>query len=279
MPEGDSLHREAQLLHPKLVGQQLRSLILVRSAARTEWLFGDEICNVEARGKNLLVQFAKGWSLHVHLKMNGRVRLYPRATAPKTAMSAASVVLETEGHRVVVYSAPVARLLRTRDLVGDLYFRDLGPDLLAPSFDLAEATLRLKLRKNTPLGEAIMDQRVIAGIGNVWKSELCFSLRLDPFAHVSAHEDAELSGLLSLARTQMFENVYGPKRTMPDPFEGRALRKTRLDRRQGEHVLSVYEREGKACYDCGAQIEMRRQGEQQRSTYFCPSCQPSRGAG
>src|SRR5205085_6055813 len=135
--------------------------------------------------------------------------------------------------------------------------------------DLAEGLRRLKLRKNTPLGEAIMDQGVVAGIGNVWKSELCFSLQLDPFANVSAHRDDELSGLLSLARTQMFDNVYGPKRSEPDPFEGRGERKTRLDRRQGEHVLSVYEREGQACYDCGGPIAMRRQGEQQRSTYFC----------
>ncbi|MDB4985794.1 MAG: hypothetical protein JWN04_972 [Myxococcaceae bacterium] len=276
MPEGDSLHRAAQLLYPKLVGERLGSLLLVRSSTRTEGLIGSEISNVEARGKNLLVHFAVGFSLHVHLKMNGRVRSYPRATAPKIALSAASVVLETAAHRVVIYAAPVARLLRTRDLVGDLYFRDLGPDLLGPSFELAEGIRRLKLRKHTPLGEAIMDQGVIAGIGNVWKSELCFSLRLDPFASVSAFGDEDLAALLSLARTQMFDNVYGPKRTMPDPFEGHGERKARLDRRQGEHVLSVYEREGKACYDCGAPIEMRRQGEQQRSTYFCPSCQPAR---
>src|SRR4051812_28659391 len=100
MPEGDSLHRVAQLLHPKLVGERLTALTLVRSSTRTDGLVGSNIDSVEARGKNLLVHFALGWSLHVHLKMNGRVRLYPRATAPKTAMSAASVVLETAAHRV-----------------------------------------------------------------------------------------------------------------------------------------------------------------------------------
>jgi len=277
MPEGDSLHRVAQMLHPKLVGQRLASLVLVRSQARTEGLIGSEIRSVEARGKNLLVHFAAGWSLHVHLKMNGRVRIYPKATAPRVPMNATSALLETQAQRVVVYAAPIARLLRTRDLVGDFHFRDLGPDLLATSFDLTEACTRLKIRKARPLGEAIMDQSVVAGIGNVWKSELCFSLRLDPFAPVESHTYEELSGLLSLARTQMFDNVYGPKRTIPDPFEGRGERKARLDRRQGEHVLSVYEREGKACYDCGSTIEMRRQGEQQRSTYYCPECQPRRG--
>ena len=277
MPEGDSLHRVAQQLFPKLVGQRLTSLTLVRSPTRTEGLIGSEISSVEARGKNLLVHFSPGWSLHVHLKMNGRVRIYPMATAPRLAMNATSVLLETSSSRVVVYAAPIARLLRTRDLVGDFHFRELGPDLLGPSFELAEALRRLTLRKARPLGEAIMDQSVFAGIGNVWKSELCFTLRLDPFSPVGLHDEAELSGLISLARTQMFDTVYGPKRSIPDPFEGRGERKTRLDRRQGEHVLSVYEREGKVCYDCGDTVLMRRQGEQQRSTYYCPSCQPSRG--
>lgn len=266
------------MLHPKLVGQRLAGLTLVRSGTSTDGLLGSEIERVEARGKNLLVHFGVGWSLHVHLKMNGRVRIYPRATAPKVPMSATSAVLDTEGHRVMVYTAPIARVLRTRDLIGDFHFRGLGPDLLGGSFDLAEACTRLALHKYRPLGEVIMDQSVVAGIGNVWKSELCFNLRLDPFAPVEVYDAGELSALISLARTQMFDNVYGPKSVLPDPFAGRGERKTRLDRRQGEHVLSVYEREGKPCYDCGTPILMRRQGEQLRSTYYCPSCQPSRGA-
>lgn len=277
MPEGDSLHREALRLYPTLVDQRVRSLLLVRHRARTDGLVGTTIVNVEARGKNLLVHFAVGWSLHVHLKMNGRVRVYPRGNATKIALSAASVILETDAHRVVVYSAPVARVLRTSDLLGDLHFRGLGPDLLAPRFELQEAVTRLMRHGETPLGDALIDQSVIAGIGNVWKSELCFSLRLDPFAPVQAHDEVELCSLLSLARTQMFDNVYGPKRSMPDPFAGRGERKTRLDHRQGEQVLSVYERAGKACYDCGAPIAMSYQGELRRSTYWCPQCQPSRG--
>jgi endonuclease-8 len=277
VPEGDSLHRVAKLLSPKLVGQRLAALTLVRSGARTDGLVGSEIQSVEARGKNLLVHFAAGWSLHVHLKMSGRVRLYPKATAPRIPMSQTSAVLDTEQHRVMVYTAPIARLLRTRDLVGDLHFRDLGPDLLGETFDLGEACKRLLLRPRRPLGEAVMDQSVLAGIGNVWKSELLFTLRLDPFAPVDAHTEAELSGLVSLARTQMHDTVYAAKSAIPDPFAGHGERKARLDRRQGEHVLSVYEREGKPCYDCGTTLEMRRQGEQHRSTYFCPSCQPSRG--
>lgn len=278
VPEGDSLHRVAQTLHPKLLGARLRALTLVRSGASTDALIGTEIVGVEARGKNLLVHFEPGWSLHVHLKMNGRVRLAPLAKASPVAWSQASAVLETDAYRVVVYAAPVARLLRTRDLRGDLHFRALGPDLLAPRFDLSEACARLRACAARPLGEALMDQRVVAGIGNVWKSELCFNLRLDPFAKVADYRDEELSALLSLARVQMTDNVQAPRRTLPDPFASRAFRRTRLDRRQGESALSVYERAGEPCYDCGTPIVMKRQGEQARSTYYCPHCQPTRGS-
>jgi endonuclease-8 len=232
---------------------------------------------VEARGKNLLVHIAPSWSLHVHLKMNGRVRLHPVDRAPAVALSAAALILETAKHRVVVYDAPIARLLRTADLTGDFHFRGLGPDLLGESFPLEEATERLRARAGTPLGEAIMDQSVVAGIGNVWKSELCFTLRLDPFAPVGAYGQEELTGLLSLARTQMRDTVHAPRRTLPDPFDSRAFRKPRLDRRQGEGIRSVYERQGLGCYDCGTAIAMKRQGDQLRSTYYCPSCQPARG--
>jgi endonuclease-8 len=290
------------------VGSQVRSLLLVRGVSRTDGLVGSKIVGVEARGKNLLVHFAKPhdtdsnareadsnegeaaaqskralgrksdeWSFHVHLKMNGRVRLYGLGTAPRVAMASASAVLETAAHRLVVYQAPIARLLRTSDLRGDFHLRGLGPDLLGPSFDLAESCARLAAKASVPLGEAIMDQGVVAGIGNVWKSELCFTLRLDPFAPVGRFAADELSGLLSLARTQLLDTVHGPKRMLPDPFEPRAQRKARLDRRQGEGVLSVYGRQGEPCYDCGATIAMQRQGELLRSTYYCPSCQPARG--
>ncbi len=289
MPEGDSLHRLARMLHPKLVDQPLRSLVLVRSGARfearagtrephTEGLVGSRIRGVEARGKNLLVHFDAAWSLHVHLKMNGQVRVQALRAASKVAMSQASAILETPDQRVVVYGAPIARLLRTRDLTRDFHLRGLGPDLLAASFDRDEALARLRAQRARPLGEALLDQGVVAGIGNVWKSELCFSLRMDPFAPVAHYRDDELSALLSLAHEQMVDNVYGPRRSLPDPFESPAFRKTRIDRRQGQAPVSVYERAGQPCYDCGAIIELKRQGEPLRSTYFCPRCQPSRGA-
>jgi endonuclease-8 len=278
VPEGDTLHILARKLGPVLTGKPVRALSLVRRTTPTEGLNGVAITGVEARGKNLLVRFANQLCLHVHLKMNGRVRIFARDPSKLHAPYGAVAMLDTEQHRVIVYDAPIARLVHTRDLRSDLHFRDLGPDILADAFDLGEAVARLAARSAQPLGEALLDQGVIAGLGNVWKSELCFTLRLDPFAPVGAHEESELTGLLSLARTQMIQTVERPKRSIPDPFARRAMRQPRLDPRQGESHMSVYEREGKACYDCGTLIRMELQGVLLRSTYFCPTCQPTRWA-
>lgn len=278
MPEGDTLHRAAKRLAPLLIGKPVRDLLMVRRAEPTEGVIGQLVTGVEARGKNLLVHFEGGVSLHVHLKMNGRILVFEqrdnRRPGPDTV-----VMLDTELHRVVVAHAPVARLIHTRDLVRDLHFRHLGPDVLAGDFGLDEALTRLRTRKEVALGEALLDQSAIAGIGNVWKSELCFNLKLDPFAPVAAVSDDELRSLLALARKQMQATVEQKPRTIPDPFSPRyPTRQPRLDRRLGQKPVSVYERAGEPCYDCGTPIEMKRQGAQLRSTYYCPRCQPSRSA-
>jgi endonuclease-8 len=278
VPEGDTLHRAANRLAPLLTGKPVRALELPRRVESTAGIVGQQVLGVEARGKNLLVHFEGGVSLHVHLKMNGLIFVFGRDEGRRPGADTVAV-LDTDQHRVIVASAPVARLIHTRDLVRDLHFRHLGPDLLGPELDLDEALARLRMRKEVPLGEALMDQSAVAGIGNVWKSELCFNLRLDPFAPVAAASDDELRALLQLARKQMKETVERAPRRIPDPFAPRrGTRQTRIDRRHGQKPVSVYERAGDPCYDCGTPIAMKRQGAQDRSTYYCPRCQPSRSA-
>ncbi|HTU58317.1 MAG TPA: DNA-formamidopyrimidine glycosylase family protein, partial [Polyangiales bacterium] len=278
VPEGDTLHRAARQLAPRLMGKAVRALDLIRRADSTAGLVGQPVTGVEARGKNLLVHFEGGLSLHVHLKMNGRILLYRQDEGRRPGPNAVAV-LDTDEHRVIVDHAPVARLIRTQDLVRDLHFRNLGPDLIADNFDLEEALTRLRLRKEVPLGQALMDQSAVAGIGNVWKSELCFNLKLDPFAPVAAASEDELRALLSMARKLMIETVERAPRRLPDPFAPRGgQRQARLNHRHGQKRLSVYERAGERCYDCGTSIQMKTQGEQLRSTYYCPSCQPSRSS-
>jgi endonuclease-8 len=278
VPEGDTLHRAANQLSPILIGKALRKLELVRRTESTDALIGQCVSGVEARGKNLLVHFEGGFSLHVHLMMNGRISTSRKSEGRKPGPNAV-VVLDSDEHRVIVSHAPVARLIRTADLIRDLHFRSLGPDLLAPSFDVDEALRRISLRKEVPLGEVLLDQSAVAGIGNVWKSELCFNLKLDPFAAVATVTAEELRALLAMARKLMLETVERAPRRLPDPFAPRGgQRHARLNHRHGQKRLSVYERAGQRCYDCGTTIEMKTQGEQLRSTYFCPSCQPKRSA-
>lgn len=274
VPEGDTIHRLARKLGPVLVGAEVVRVALPRRTDRTDGLAGTTITGVEARGKNLLVHFSTGISLHTHLKMNGSWRV---VGAPTFVSGDVVALVETKTVGAVCSRAPVARLLRTRDIEKDLAFRDLGPDLLGETFDEDEAIRRLARRAHRTLGEALLDQGAVAGIGNVWKSELCFNLKLDPFATVGHHTEDELRALVRLARMQLVENVVAKRRTLPDPFEPKgAPRTARRVRRSGEGRLSVYERAGERCYDCGTTIEVEKQGEMPRSTYWCSVCQPRR---
>lgn len=279
MPEGDTLHRLAAKLAPALTGAVVRRVELPRTTVDARGLTGTTITGVEARGKNLLVHFSSGEAagdrtLHVHLAMRGRVYLVAREAArPGPELVA---LVETDTHAVLVRSAPIARLLRTKDLLRDRAFRDLGPDLLGAAFDRDEALRRLRLRNDRPLGEALLDQGAVAGIGNVWKSELCFLLALDPYAPVARCKDDELLALLDRARELMRANVDAPRRTRPDPFAPRANRVAR-DARRGESPLSVYDRAGQPCYACGTTITSAWQGfVTPRITYTCATCQPRR---
>jgi endonuclease-8 len=274
VPEGDSLFRAARELSAVLTGKAALRVSLPRRDTDTRGLHGDAVIGVEARGKNLLIGFARGYSLHVHLKMNGRIVVRPASDGPEPSAHRASAVIDTAHARVVVFDAPVARLLRTRDVPRDLAFRELGPDLLSPAFQRAEAERRLRARGHLPLGVALLDQSAVAGIGNVYKSEICFNLRLNPFVLGRELCEEERFRILDHARALLHQNVEPSRRTLPDPFEPIAHeRRTRVEHLHGERPVSVYERAGSACYDCGAAIERAYQGEPQRSTYYCPRCQ------
>ncbi|MFO0686796.1 MAG: DNA-formamidopyrimidine glycosylase family protein [Sandaracinus sp.] len=281
MPEGDSLHRLAAKLGPALRGRSVVRLDLPRTTLETDGATGATVTGVEARGKNLLIHLSGGGlksdlSIHVHLAMRGRVDLVPVGATrdPRELV----LVLETGEHAMLVRSAPIARLVRTRDLARDRAFRDLGPDVLGDDFDASEAIRRMRLRNDRPLGEVLLDQGAVAGIGNVWKSELCFLEKLDPFAPTAAFTDEELGRVLDRARTMMRQTVDAPRRRRPDPFAARAFRVTR-DARLGEAPLCVYDRSGQPCYECGTPIESAAQGfSTPRITYVCPRCQPARGA-
>ncbi len=269
MPEGDTLHNLATLLTP-LVSRQVVRLEFPRGHADGSHLIGETVDTIEARGKNLLVSFSGGSTLHVHLKMTGVVHLYADGESWRRGASQAVVILGVKGFEAVCFKAPLVRLLRPGRLKTDRQLRALGPDLLGAAFDAPEAIRRLRELDSLELGVAVMTQSAIAGIGNVYKSELLFNRKLDPFAAVSSVTDAALAELLAHARTVMQQNLIG------SALKARSSRVTRSGRDRLRNPLSVYGRLGEPCFDCGTLIRMKRQGEQQRSTYFCPSCQPSR---
>jgi endonuclease VIII len=278
MPEGDSIHAIAAKLRPLFNN---RTLIQVDSelAAVDDWLVcGRTVERVEARGKNLLIHCAplvatqskpdprkpeqQRVAIWTHLGMDGAWRIRERSAAqpPRTA----AIALHTQTHVAACHQPKHLAILGPRSLLRHPMLARLGPDLLDPDADLDEAIMRLRALGPVALGDAIMRQSAVAGIGNVYKSELLFLARLSPFTIVTELAPERLRALLERARTLMRANV-----------ETRGPRRTRLDRAAPSERLWVYDRSGRPCFVCNQTIEMRRQGELARSTYFCPRCQLS----
>ncbi|MDX2166573.1 MAG: DNA-formamidopyrimidine glycosylase family protein [Deltaproteobacteria bacterium] len=255
MPEGDTIHLAATRLHAALAGDALtRSDLRVPRLATTD-LAGRTIENVRARGKHVLMRLDGGLTLHSHLRMEGAWHLYRAGEAWRGGPDwQVRAVLQTASWRAVGYRLPVLALFPTAD--EPQHVGHLGPDPLGDDWDADEALRRLLADPERTISEALLDQRVIAGIGNVWRCELCFLRGLDPWMAVGAVRDpARLVDLVKRA------------------FE--------VNRGTGNHITTgdpraphyVYGREGRPCRRCRSPVS-RRDGE--RVTYWCSSCQPAR---
>lgn len=265
MPEGDTIHRAARTLRAALVGRYIRRFASSRILSRD--LPGKRFTDVEAHGKHLLLRLDDGRAIQVHLGMSGSMHVYRPGERWRRSEGAARMVLEVSAvpdgpteHVIVAFAVPTLRLVIAID-ERPRAIAHLGPDVLAPELDVVEAVRRLRARGDDPLGVAIMDQTALAGVGNIYKSETLFALALDPFAPVSAFDDHTLAAVVERARRTMHANLQRPMRTTTGSFAQR---------------FHVYRRSGRPCPRCAARVEMRRQGSQQRSTYFCPSCQLGR---
>ncbi|MDH6117802.1 DNA-formamidopyrimidine glycosylase family protein [Kitasatospora sp. GAS204B] len=262
MPEGDSVFRTAAQLHQALAGHRLTTAELRVPAHATADLTGRQVYEVVPRGKHLLTRLEGGLTLHTHLRMDGRWQLYPAGErwtgGPAHQIRA---VLGTTTQTAVGYRLPVVELLRTADeaeAVGHL-----GPDLLGADWtadSAGEAVRRLSAAPERPTGEAMLDQRNLAGIGNVYANELCFMAGVTPwtpFGELPAPER-----LVALAHRLLYANRLRPGHvTTGEP---------RPDRSHW-----VYGRAGRPCRRCGARVRTARQGvePQQRVAFWCPSCQ------
>ena len=259
MPEGDTLFRVAYQITAQICGKRIEAARARPELVHAQKLTGHCLDKAEARGKHLLLHFDNELSVHSHLGMTGSWHIYPRGERWRKPAQRAALALRFDTHDLVCFSPKLIELERTARVQRNPLLVGLGPDLLAERFDEQEALRRLRRHDHLPIGEALMAQRLVAGIGNVYKSEILFMNRIDPFAPVSELDDEALRSCLRSARQYMRRNLQGLRRK----FRGSS---------HGERMWT-YRRAGMPCLECSALIRMRRQGETSRSTYFCPHCQ------
>jgi len=248
--EGDTILRLAQRLEAALVGQELavNAPNPRGRAAGVKRLDGLQLEAAEARGKHLLLHFGE-LVLHSHLGMSGGWHVYSLGAPWRRPRSSAWVVLAGRDQEAVQFGGPTMRLLTARQLRSDAQLSTLGPDILAADFDVEMAISSLRRDYTRGIGDALLDQRLLAGIGNIFKSEACFAARLDPWRPVGDLSDEELRAVLLAARGEMRDAVAS-----------------------GRKSFSIYRHRG-PCRACGGSILSRGQGDANRTTYWCPHCQ------
>jgi endonuclease-8 len=264
MPEGDSIHRAARRVGAALVGSEIRSIETPQPRhGHDRWperLAGRDVLAVDAHGKHLFVRFDGDLTLHSHLRMGGSWGVYERGGRWHRAARRAWLVIRTEEHDVVQFDGPVLELMTEGRTRFDQRLAALGPDVLAETFD--EAAFLRRLRGDDPtrgVGDALLDQRIVSGIGTVWKSEGCFLAGLSPWRRLSDVSDEEVLRVVAEIRPLMARSVEGNGRIVT--YEG------------GRGSKWVFERSGLPCRRCGAAIQFRGQGDDNRNTFWCPECQ------
>ncbi|HWP63720.1 MAG TPA: DNA-formamidopyrimidine glycosylase family protein [Candidatus Binatia bacterium] len=275
MPEGDTLHRTAAGLRPFLVGRPVLAARARGPGPAVGVLVGATVTAVEAVGKNLLVRFDDGRTLRTHLRMRGAWHRYRPGEAWRRPPWRASLVLEVPGSVAVCFDAPIVELFETRAEGLHPGLAGLGPDLLAPVVDTAAAAARFRAPElaDRPIAEALLDQRIVAGIGNVYKSEVLFLARVDPFAAVGSLPEPTLRALVDTARRLLVANARPDRSARRRTTDGPAgFLVTEGTTRAGES-LWVYRRTGRPCRRCGTAIAARSHGQPPRRTYWCPRCQ------
>ncbi len=253
--EGDSVLRLARRLDERLAGSEIAAL--APGPRRPEGmpvssLDGRVLEHAESRGKHLLLHFDGGVALHAHMGMRGSWQLYESGERWRRPARDAWIALTGNGAEAVNFGGSKLRIVREAQLGRDPRLARLGPDLLADDFVPAVATARIRSAgADLTIGDALLGQRLVAGIGNIFRSEGCFEAGLDPRTPVGEVTDDQLAGVLRATRELMLEAVE-----------------------TGRQPNRVYRRAGMPCERCGTRILSQAQGDTARTTYWCPSCQP-----
>jgi endonuclease-8 len=258
MAEGDTILRLARRLERTLGGAEVRADAPGRRRPEglpVSTLSGRRLERAESRGKHLLLHFDGGLVLHSHLGMKGSWRIYGPDQRWDRPPAGAWIALAGDSATAVNFGGSSLRIARAAALGRDPRLARLGPDILGPGFEPEAAVGRLR-GGGMELGEALLDQSLAAGVGNIFKSEGCFEAGLDPFAPVGSLSDAELSAALAATRALMLEAAGS-----------------------GRQPNRVYRGAGRPCPRCRTRLRAAAQGDSARTSYWCPRCQPARRAG
>jgi endonuclease-8 len=247
MPEGDTIHRTANRLRPALVGQPLVRFEALRAVGKRPTP-GTTIDAVEAVGKHLLIRFAGGTTLRTHMRMTGSWHLYRTGERWQKPAHLARAVVEVEGWTAVCFAAPVVELESAPAAAASI--AHLGPDLTSTSITASDIERAVDRMHDAEIGVVLLDQRVACGIGNIWKNETLFLCGVDPFRSAADVDRDTKRTLIATASKLLRASV-----------------------RDVARPGNVYARAGRPCRRCGTPIRARRQGEQARTTYWCPTCQ------
>ncbi|HEX6712905.1 MAG TPA: DNA-formamidopyrimidine glycosylase family protein [Thermoleophilaceae bacterium] len=256
MPEGDTIRSAANRVGAALIGREIESIETPHPRfGKDRWpqkLAGQGVRAVDAHGKHLMVRFDGGLTIHSHLRMTGSWGVYPRGKRWHRGAHRAWLVIRTADHEVVQFDGPVLELMTDGRSRFDQRLARLGPDVLADEFD--QSVFRRRLREDDQtrtLGDALLDQRNVAGIGNIWKAEGCFAARIDPWRRLRDVSDDEALAVINAIRPLM-------QKSASDGFP---------------KDVQIYKRAGTPCPRCGTTIKARGQGDDNRTTYWCPGCQ------
>jgi endonuclease VIII len=275
MPEGDTIFRAARTLHRAQGGQVVTGFeSVLPKLTRVDFdsgITGRTVEKVEARGKWLLMYFSGDLILLTHMLMSGSWHIYRPGEAWQRRLADMRIVLKTEKIWAVAFNVQVAEFHTADTLRRREGFRKLGQDVLGAEFDSVRAAAVLRANGDLEVGVALLAQSILAGLGNVFKSEVCFACGVNPFRRVNTLSDEELLCLVTTARKFLLANVTEGSGDQIATYPG--LRRT-TGRTNLEENLWVYGRHYEPCRKCGLPIESYKQGLDARTTFWCPRCQP-----
>jgi endonuclease-8 len=279
MPEGDTIYRSARALQRALGGKVVTGfetgLAKLARVNDDSSLVGRVVEKVESRGKWLLIYFSQDLILVTHMLMSGSWHLYRLGERWRMGRGKMRVVIRTAEWEAVAFNVPIAELYTARSLARSEQVPKLGPDILSAEFTVDGGVARLAAyaaeNPDAEIAVVLLNQRVLAGLGNVYKSEVAFAAGVNPFRAMRTITPKEMETMVDVAQRYMKVNVVDGKGEGIVTYAGNRRTTRAMDR---EERLWVYKRDGQECRRCGAAVMMRKQGSQARSTYWCPECQP-----